>query len=230
MVPPPHVVAVNGIRTPTTADSWPKRLRPYLEGRFRCTVEAHYYRTGPIPPWNLWVTNPKIARVLASSIEARMEEMGLHPLHLVAHSNGTNIALTLAAALAKRGIRVETMVLIGSAVHSDVERNGLVELVAGGHVRRAIAYCSPDDGVVARLQSIPGFYGSLGARGFERDGRATGLRVAAYQPLGDEWGMDRHRYVTRWFPGFGHSEYFEVGDARKATFACIASDLGLEAA
>ncbi|HRQ87339.1 MAG TPA: hypothetical protein PLA50_00970 [Bacteroidia bacterium] len=228
MIPAPHVVAINGIRTPTTADSWPKRLIPHLESRWHCTGEAHYYRTGPIPPVNLWFVNPRIARVLASAIEARMEEIGIHPLHLVAHSNGTNIAVSLASALARRQIRVETMLLIGSALHSDVERNGLGELVAGGHVRRAIAYCSPDDLVVRRLQNFPGFYGSLGARGFERDGQATGLRVERTQPLGDEWGSDRIRYVTRLFPGMGHSGYFEPGQ-REETFACIASDLRLSA-
>lgn len=226
MIPHPHVVCINGIRTPTTEDSWPKRLGPYLEARYLCTAEAHYYRTGPVPPWNLWVTNPRIARTLASSIESRMEEIGIHPLHLVAHSNGTNIAVSLAKALAVRGIRIETMVLIGSALHSDVERSGLGELIASGEVRRAVAYCSPEDVVVRRLQSVPGFYGSLGARGFERDGSQTGLQVGAFQPLGNEWGTDRHRYVTRWFPGFGHSEYFSE-DVRGKTFACVAGDLRL---
>lgn len=226
MIPPPHVVAINGIRTDTDAISWPKRLRPFLESRHVCTVESHYYRTGPFPPWNLWAVNPRIARVLASSIEARMEEIGIHPLHLVAHSNGTNIALALAKSLAARGIRVNTMVLIGSALDSDVERSGLAALISAGHLRRSVAYCSPDDLVVRRLQGIPGFYGSLGSRGFEREGRGIGLAVAAYQTLEGEWGNDKHRYVTRWFPGFGHSEYFD-DEARKATFACIAGDLGL---
>lgn len=134
MIPPPHVVAINGIRTDTDAISWPKRLRPFLESRHVCTVESHYYRTGPFPPWNLWAVNPRIARVLASSIEARMEEIGIHPLHLVAHSNGTNIALALAKSLAARGIRVNTMVLIGSALDSDVERSGLAALISAGVV------------------------------------------------------------------------------------------------
>lgn len=226
MIPHPHIVAINGIRTPTDLDSWPKRLVPYLEARYLCTGEAHYYRTGPVAPWNFWVTNPRIARVLASSIESRMEEIGIHPLHLVAHSNGTNIALSLAAALWARKIRVETMVLIGSALHSDVSVNGLGDLMAGGAVRRAVAYCSPDDMVVRRLQAIPGFYGSLGARGFERDGKATGLLVDGYQPLGLEWGTDKHRYVSRTFAGYGHSDYF-ADEHRAATFACVARDLRL---
>jgi pimeloyl-ACP methyl ester carboxylesterase len=229
MIPHPHVVAINGIRTSTTSSSWPKRLGPYLESRYYCTTEAHHYYTGPVPAWNLWVTNPRIARVLASSIEDRMEEIGMHTLHLVAHSNGTNIAVALAAALAKRGIRVETMVLIGSALNSDVERNGLAALVASGHLRRAVAYCSPDDLVVRRLQGIPGFYGSLGSRAFEREGKAIGLRVEGYQPLGKEWGTDKHRYVSRLFTGYGHSDYFRE-DYRAATFCCVAADLGLRAA
>lgn len=229
MIPHPHVFAINGIRTSTTSSSWPKRFGPYLESRYHCTTEAHHYYTGPVPAWNLWVTNPKIARVLASSIEDRMEEIGIHTLHLVAHSNGTNIAVALAAALAHRGIRIETMVLIGSALHSDVEKSGLAALVAGGHLRRAVAYCSPDDLVVRRLQGIPGFYGSLGSRGFERWGQATGLRVEGYQPLGQEWGADKHRYVSRLFAGYGHSDYFH-DEYRATTFSCIARDLGLAVA
>lgn len=222
----PHIISINGIRTPTDHDSWPKRLGPYLESRYRCTSEAFYYRTGPIAPWNLWVVNPHIAKVLASSIESRMNEIGLHPLHLVAHSNGTNIAVALAAALESRGIRVETMVLIGSALHSDVERNGLGKLISAGQVRRVVAYCSADDLVVRRLQSVPGFYGSLGSRGFERGGEATGLREVGPQDLGKEWGTDRYRFVTRWFPQYGHSDYFAL-DHRLETYTCIARDLGL---
>ena len=227
MIAAPHILAINGIRTPTRLASWPKRLIPYLESRFRCTGETHLYETGPIPPWNLWVKNPRIAATLGNAIEERMEEIGIHPLHIVAHSNGTNIALSVAKALAARGIRTETMILIGSALHSDVEKNGLDNLVAAGHLRRAVAYCSPDDMIVRRLQSIPGFYGSLGSLGFERAGYSTGLRVAGYQPIGSEWGADRWRFVTRWFPGYGHSEYF-AELPRDATFACIARDLALE--
>lgn len=225
----PHVILINGIRTPTTAASWPKRLGPYLETRYRCTTEAHYYRTGPIPPWNFWVTNPRIARTLGNAIEERMNEVGNHPLHIVAHSNGTNIAVSLARALADRDIKVGTMVLIASALHSDIERSGLGPLISAGDVHRAIAYCSPDDLVVGRLQSIPGFYGSLGSRGFEWQGGAIGLSVAGYQRLEGEWGNAKHRYVTRWFPGAGHSELLEP-EARAATFACIGGDLGLKAA
>jgi len=227
MLPAPHIICINGIRTPTAGDSWPKRLGPYLESRYRCTAESHYYRTGPVAPWNLWAVNPRIARVLASSIESRMEEIGIHPLHLVAHSNGTNIAVSLAKSLASRQIRVDQIILIGSAIHSDVEKSGLSDLVTSGQVRRVFAYCSPDDGVISRLQSVPGFYGSLGARGFDRGGMGLGFRVIAYQPLGIDWGVERHRYVTRWFPGYGHSDYFDLAN-RGATYECIARDLALE--
>lgn len=225
----PHVILINGIRTPTTAASWPKRLGPYLEARFKCTTEAHYYRTGPIPPWNFWVTNPRIARTLGNAIEERMKEVGNHPLHIVAHSNGTNIAVSLARALADRDIKVGTMVLIASALHSDVERSGLGALISAGDVKRAVAYCSPDDLVVRRLQGFPGFYGSLGSRGFERVNDAIGLTATRYQPLGEAWGTDKFRYVTRWFPGAGHSDLLEA-EARAETFACIGSDLGLKPA
>jgi pimeloyl-ACP methyl ester carboxylesterase len=226
MIPSPHIILINGIRTPTDHDSWPKRLGPYLESRYRCTTEAYYYRTGPIAPWNIWVVNPRIAKVLASSIESRMNEIGIHPLYIVAHSNGTNIAIALAKELARREIRVETLILIGSALHSDTETSGLDALIGAGQVRRTVAYCSPDDLVVRRLQIVPGFYGSLGSRGFERAGKKIGLQVVAYQALGAEWGTDRWRYVTRWFNTFGHSQYF-AAESREKTFRCIAQDLQL---
>lgn len=225
-VPAPHIIAINGIRTPTDEDSWPKRLIPWLESRYAATGEARLYRTGIVAPWNLWAVNPRIARVLASSIDARMEEIGIHPLHIVAHSNGTNIAVSLAKSLANRGLITETMVLIGSALHSDLERNGLGALMSEGWVRRAVAYCSEADGVVRRLQDFPGFYGSLGSRGFTRGDRAAGLRVDGYQPLGSEWGTERWRCVARWFPGYGHSDYF-APERRAETFRCIARDLRL---
>ena len=223
----PHLVAIHGIRTRITSASWPKRFLPYAEEQLGCTTEAHYYEAGPIPPWNLWVTNPKVARGLAASIEARMQR-GLRPVHIVAHSNGTNIAVALARRLEKIGIRVHTLIVIGSALHADVEKSGLRELMLSGQVRRAIAYSSPDDRVIRRLEDIPGFYGSLGARGFERWGDSYGLRVREYQPIAPVgFSIEgSQKFVTRWFPDFGHGEYFEP-EHETATYTCIVRDLGV---
>lgn len=222
----PHIIAINGILTRATQDSWPKHAIPWLEARFRCTGDAHYYRTGAIPFWNLWVTNPHVARVLASSLASRLAEIE-SSVHIVAHSNGCNIAVELMRQLRKRGIAVDTAVLIGAAIHSDVRRGGLGDLIAEGWLRRAVAYCSPDDAVIRPLQAVPGGYGGLGARGFEREGSATGLRVLRYQALGQEWGEDKYRYVTRMFPAYGHSDYF-IAEHAGETWACLAGDMGLQ--
>lgn len=222
----PHIIAINGIRTPAVSDSWPKHFLPYVESRYQCSADAYYYRTGAIPPWNLWVANPHVARVLASTIVARMKEARCDSLHIVGHSNGTNIAVNLAQRLRRLGVGVDTLILIASALHSDIGTSGLSELIAGGWVRRAVAYCSPEDSVIAPLQRFPGFYGSLGTKGFERKGQTTGLRVSGDQVLGREWGEDKHRYVTRWFSGFAHGAWFNSENLEK-TFHCISQDLGL---
>jgi pimeloyl-ACP methyl ester carboxylesterase len=189
------------------------------------STEAHYYRAGVVPAWNLWVVNPGIARSLATSIEARVHRAET-AVHIVAHSNGTNIAVSLASQLARRGIPVESLVLVGSALHSDVVRNGLADLVERAWVKRAWAWCSPDDVVIRRLQSIPGFYGSLGARGFTRGGSPTGLRVEGLQPLGTTWADRKSRFVTRWFDGYSHGEWFDPGN-EDATYRGIIADMGL---
>jgi len=116
-----------------------------------------------------------------------------------------------------------------AAVESDVEKSGLADLIGGGHLGRAVAYSSPDDGVIRReLEWIPGFYGSLGSKGFHRDGKSTGLRIEGYQPIGDgsEWGAEKFRYITRWFPGFGHGDYFSDTE-RRHCFECLLEDCGI---
>jgi hypothetical protein len=101
-------------------------------------------------------------------------------------------------------------------------------LISTDKVRRVVAYCGGRDIVVKRLQFFPGFYGSLGTRGFERDGRSTGLRVSEYQPLSAaDWGHEKYRFVTRWFPDFTHSEWMDA-EHREETFHSFARDMGLE--
>lgn len=237
-----HISLIHGIRTGLTDPNWTQLCQNFLELRMaQVTVETESYPAGPFAPWNLWVTNPRYARAYAGRIAAFHAEHGLRraecelmgfrtvPLrvHLVAHSNGTNIAVEVVKRLAKAGTHVETLILVGSAIHSEVERSGLALLIGANKVRRVIAYCGGRDGVIRSLQSIPGFYGSLGTRGFERDGRPTGLRVAGYQPLTEgDWGHERHRFVTRWFPDFTHSEWMDE-EHREETFRSFARDMEL---
>ena len=222
-----HLVSlIHGIRTGLTSRSWPQSLGPYLMQVDGVHTEAVYYEAGPLPLWNTIIKNPRIARALANRIEAQRE---WHPelVHsIVAHSNGTDIAIRLMRELVSRGIRTRTAILTGAAIHSDVDKNGLAELIRNGHLGRAIAYSSPADTVVRHLQRIPGFYGSLGARGFEREKQRTGLWVEGWQPLESRevFPGGRFRLVTRWFPGFSHGQYFDPAE-RRIAWRTIASDL-----
>lgn len=241
-----HITLIHGIHTGLTDPNWTQHFQNYLELNLdQVTVETESYRAGIFAPWNLWVKNPRIAKAHANRIaafsEAYKRERGLPisrgnlpslKIHLVAHSNGTNIAVGVVKRLARMGIRVETLILVGSAVHSDVDRSGLRQLVRHGEIRRAFAYCSDDDRVIRRLQSIPGFYGSLGSRGFERDGQPHGLKVEGFQPLAEgtpvsgKWGHDRWKFITRWFPGYSHGEWLGE-EMRERTWQCFAGDMGV---
>lgn len=224
-MPTDLITLIHGIRTKKTDPSWPKHFTGYVLPLPAVKTEAIYYETGPFPVWNNTVRNPRLARELASRIEMRAK-YGTFRHHVVAHSNGTNVAVLLMRRLAKAGIRTQTAVLTGSALHSDVEKNGLADLVARGYLDRAVAYISPDDFVVGHLQKIPGFYGSLGARGFTRWGKECGVRVEGYHAIASDEALPSH-FVTRTFEGFSHGEYFDAAE-REACFRCILGDLRID--
>jgi pimeloyl-ACP methyl ester carboxylesterase len=221
------ILLIHGINTGRTSPSWPKHFTGWSAGHPGLATEAIYYEAGPFPLTNHLWKNPRLARDLVSRLETRYRYDGPRRLHLVAHSNGAAIAMQTMRRLAAIGQRVETAILTGAAIHSDVEKSGLHDLISAGWLGRAIAYSSPDDGVTRRsLEWIPGGYGALGSRGFRRRGTETGLRVEGRQPLaeGAPWGADRHRYVTRWFEDFSHGQYFAETE-REATFACLLGDM-----
>ncbi len=223
------IVLIHGIRTRRTSPSWPKHFTGWVAGLPQVRTEAIYYEAGPLPIWNNVFKNPRLARELVSRIETQRLYQHGQRIHLVAHSNGGVIALATMRRLAHLGIPVATCILTGAAVESDVEKSGLADLIGGGHLGRAIAYSSPDDGVIRReLEWIPGFYGSLGSKGFHRWGEPTGLRIEGYQPIGEaqEWGAEKFRYITRWFPGFGHGDYFSDAE-RRHCFECLLEDCGI---
>jgi pimeloyl-ACP methyl ester carboxylesterase len=222
------ILLLHGILTRRTSESWPKHFSGYVASLPDVATEAIYYEAGPIAWWNTLVRNPRLARDLAGRVETR-HRYETRRVHLVAHSNGADIAVRAMRRLAEAGIRVETAILTGAAIESDIERSGLAALVGDGHLGRAIAYCSPSDGVVRRLEILPGGYGALGAKGFRRGGKPIGLQLDGYQTIADlpDWGMDRFRYVTRRFENFGHGEYFDPAERRRC-FDAIISDLGIE--
>lgn len=229
-MPPRHlIILIHGIRTKRTSASWPKHFAGAVAGLPGVSTEAIYYPAGPFPIWNNLVKNPRLAKDLVSRVETRLLYDAGTKVHFVAHSNGGPIAVLAIQRLAALGIRTETAILTGAANDSDVESSGLADLVGSGWLRRAFAYCSPDDAVTRPwLEWIPGFYGALGSLGFRRDGKATGLQIQRYQSRcqGNEWGTRKHRFITRWFPGFTHGEYFDA-DERRRSFDCIIEDLGL---
>lgn len=230
----PYILIVNiaGIFTGRTRPDWKDRFAWYLDAQGYDVMTVHRdYWAGAFAPKTHWWTNPRVARGLAQHIAEFVRLSGERPvrIHIVAHSNGTNVAVLVARLLRQLGIAVDTLIVIGSALHSDIEKNGVRDLIASGFLERAIAYCSPDDPVVRPLlQRIPGFWGALGSTGWTRDKETTGLRVDGYAPIDNgEWGRARYRFITRWFPKFGHSQWLNPpGDAE--TFPCVVRDMGLQ--
>ena len=244
-----HVTIIHGIHQGLTRADWTHRFGNHLELRLpRVAIETESYQATAIAPWNLWVTNPIYARAHAARVQAfaadydrasaadsgvfvggRSERPRGVRTAIVAHSNGCDIAVKMARRLAALGISTESMILTGAAAESDVEKSGLADLVRTRWIGRVIAYCSEVDRVIGWTGRMPGLYGGLGVQGWQRDGGPYGLRVRGYDAIdnGEEWGRDRHRFVTRWFPDFSHGEWFSPGH-REETFRCFAEDLGIE--
>lgn len=224
MSPQSHLLAIHGINNDLRDAAWPWRFAAYVD---RCRLDAHveteHYKAGPHPRWNTYVINPRIAKALANRVLMRREILGEAPVHIVGHSNGGVVAVEVAKRLVKAGVRVETLVLIAAAVHSDIERSGLKALSDKDMLGKAVAYYSPIDPVIRYLQSFPGAYGSLGARGFEAGKRErVGFHVDGYgdaPPFAD--------FVSRRFDNFGHSEYFSPAWA-DATYASTLQDMGFD--
>lgn len=213
---------IHGINEGLTNPSWPWELISYsLEKNINVIFQSEHYWASAMPVWNHFITNPKYGKALTKR-EILFQERQKSPIYIVAHSNGTNIAMHMIRNLAKEGFEIEKFILIGSTVESDVEKSGLADLP----IKQCIAYCSPKDNVAKYLQKTPKFYGSLGARGFERNGKPTGTKTKGFTPLKDlTWGDERHKYVTRWFPDFGHSDWF-AKSVSDLTFNCILEDFG----
>jgi pimeloyl-ACP methyl ester carboxylesterase len=230
-----HLTLIHGINTRKTPPAWPWVYRAWLTRNHPVvSATAQHYVAGPVPPWNIWVTNPREADTLAHYVRLVAPNATDEPAEaanfkhsIVAHSNGACIAVLLAQKLAAQGIRTHKLILVGAAIHSDVERSGLEDLLARGFLDQVICYCTPDDKVVRRLQLVPGFYGSLGSRGFERNGQPHGLRLQGYEtPANSDFSYSKSKYITRWFPHWAHSQWWVVYN-EEDTFRCISNDLRL---
>jgi hypothetical protein len=216
------IVAIHGILSGQTDPSWPDHFDAWVHRRGpagSARVLKKEYVAGPFPRWNHLVLNPRLAAGLANEL-ILLAGNSSEPIWFLAHSNGANIALLTAGRLIARGTQVAGLLLTGAACPADIERNRVRRWLAGGQLRRAIAFCSREDrvlpgvrpgaGVLSRCASLlwSGLawpYGALGRTGWILDG----------QPVADP----SDRLVVRWYPG-GHCRYF-APPQREATFSDV---------
>jgi len=210
------ILVRHGIRQKRTRSSWihDYKVRTYREfGPAAVHVDTEKYRAGLNFLDNHIRVNPTQARsMLVEYFSVVNSFPGHKPAHCVSHSNGTNVTIEFLKLAAAQGQRFGTVILIGSAIHSDVDKSGVAELVQSGVVEMFYAYVSPEDKVIRRLENFPGFYGSLGSKGFHRDGKLY---------LADP------RIRTRTFTGYGHNDYFSRSRVA-TTIDWINSDLGIK--
>jgi hypothetical protein len=233
------LVALHGILTRQTDPSWPDRLDAWMSRRDAgVKVLKKEYAAGPLPRWNCLVRNPRLARALEEEIVLFLEgrPWPLPPTWFVAHSNGAVIALRVTHRLIARGYRVGGLILTGAACPADVRANGVWNWCQRGQLGAAIAYCSPDDRVLAGdaralrgpLRRVRAWlwarliwpYGCLGRTGW------TGLDAGAGAHPEAITGPTARRgavLFTRWFRG-GHSAYF-APDRIEQTFDQIYCDI-----
>jgi hypothetical protein len=231
----PIIAAVHGILTRQAVASWPDLLHAWCRGQgIAADVIKKEYVALPLPSFNVFAKNRLLARGLAAEIEAMVrldpEEL-ISPIHFISHSNGTDIVLKAIKRLAKRGIRTESAVFIGSVLRSDIQRNGVAKLIGEGMLGRAFAYCSRSDMALAVPRLLPWCaYGHLGISGWTlagqelpkldgRDSSVMGLRLQDAQP----------DVVTRRFDRYGHGDYF-AGELIHATFRRALADMSLQTA
>lgn len=160
--------AIHGILTGTMDASWCDAFDAWCRQKDpTARVLRKEYMAGPIPAWNVWYRNPRLARSLVAEVEEFMERGG-GAVYLVAHSNGCDVALKVARLLIANGTPVRGMVLTSGACQEDVKRSGVLRWAADGMLGRAIARSSKND-VVLRSKAIwP--YGRLGYTGWTIEG------------------------------------------------------------
>ncbi|MFZ2190447.1 MAG: hypothetical protein WAV48_06740, partial [Candidatus Magasanikiibacteriota bacterium] len=170
------------------------------------------YWTGPTPRLNVWWRNPRHARALFNELVAyRGVVANQRRITIVGHSNGCDIALRTAKLLAAAGITVTALILAASVTDPDVDKSGVLSLICSGRLRTAFAYASDHDVPLAIPAMFKWPYSDLGRKGWMANGK----------PLETDYTI-----VTRWFPGYGHGDYFSATN-RDATFNLIAQDAGL---
>jgi hypothetical protein len=207
----PIIAAIHGIMTRQTVASWVDRFDAWcyaqstVSGQWAPHVVKKEYIALPLPAFNVYAKNWFKARGLAAEIEGMVNAAGhvlrgeVRPedqprIHFVSHSNGTDIALKTIRMLARRGIKTESTIFVGSVLRAGIERNGVMRLIGEGSLQRAYAYCSWRDGALAVPRLLPiCAYGHLGITGWTHGGVAI---------------ENMPELVTRRFDRFGHGDYF----------------------
>jgi hypothetical protein len=221
----PIIAAVNGRLTRQTVVSWPDLLHAWCRQTFPETSQPDVlkkeYFALPLPSFNVFLKNWLLARGLAAEIERLVKldpEELLPPIHFISHSNGTDIVLKTIKMLAKRGIRTNTTIFIGSVLRADLKRNGVLKLIGEGQLQAAFAYCSKRDGALAVPRLMPWCaYGHLGISGWTYNGEAVDSMRAAHASAD---------IVTRRFDRYGHGTYFDR-EVIHYTFRRALADMGL---
>lgn len=208
---PAVLAAMHGILTGGTRPEWPWRLAGWA-ARHAPTMQVvtDAYWAWPLPRINYWRNN-HLARRLANRLSL-YAEAGFR-VHLVGHSNGACVCLRAVRYLAAVGIRTESLQLIGAAIESDIERNGLLRLLREDRLGRVRCDYDRTDRVLGVPAILRWPYGDAGR---------TGLLVGGADASSERIANVRNH-------GYGHSGYFEPENEGR-TYAAMARFADVESA
>jgi len=224
------IIAIHGILTRQTQANWPHVFQAWCaRHQVNATVLTKEYEAGPIPLFNVHFQNRWLAKGLADEIELFFDDRRFPNIFFIAHSNGTDVALKTIQLLAARGIPTRAFIAVGSVLKSDIDSNGVQELVLAADLDRAISYSSNNDLAIKWGQHSLG-YGGLGRTGWTREGNplhsVTTFGDRAI-PAGDaSLQVSELNIFTRRFDAFGHGDYFSTPNI-DAIFASFRKDCGL---
>jgi pimeloyl-ACP methyl ester carboxylesterase len=218
------IAAVHGIHTKLTRPSWPWWFQAHaVKSKISAVIQTEHYWAFAWPSWNNLILNPRYGKSLARRLKLLVDEVPGTPVQFVAHSNGTNITVEAVKNLAEAGIKVDTIILIGSAVDADIEKSGLLKLFEDKMVDKIFAYVSDADEVIRPLRWHPGKYGTLGVDGFRFKGDRFGVWLVTDEtPAAGERG-----FFVREFRDMSHSGYFD-GLTLLSTLKLVCKDLHLQ--
>ncbi len=229
------IVAIHGILTGRGDVTWPERFERWAAAKLdRTAVLTDQYDAGPFPVWNYCIRNPRAARALGKIVEnwidSAVEDGQTVKVHIVAHSNGGDIARRLALRLTGRGYEVENLLLFSAAVPNSAAAMGLIPALDAGTLKNLVVYSADGDRVLApspdwskpwtvALACARWPYGNAGRVGItDFDCRVSGL----LKPI-------TGRINNRLFPGWEHGDFFppQYPGRVEGVFSMIGRDMKL---